>query len=52
MKLVGWNSRELGNGPAVQGLLDLGRAEDPDVLFLAETKMTVSELEKFRWRLG
>lgn len=52
MKLIGWNYRGLGNGPAVQSLLDLGRTEDPDVLFLAETKLMEKELERFRWMLG
>ncbi|KAE8793691.1 lrr receptor-like serine threonine-protein kinase fls2 [Hordeum vulgare] len=33
-------------------LLELGRKEDPDVLFLAETKLSKKELEKFRWLLG
>ncbi|KAE8782990.1 Elongation factor 1-alpha [Hordeum vulgare] len=26
--------------------------EDPDILFLSETKLTEKELEKFKWRLG
>uniref|UniRef100_A0A8I6XHE9 Reverse transcriptase domain-containing protein n=1 Tax=Hordeum vulgare subsp. vulgare TaxID=112509 RepID=A0A8I6XHE9_HORVV len=52
MKLVGWNCRGLGNGPAVQGLLEVGRTEDPDIIFLSETKLTEKELEKFKWKLG
>ena len=52
MKIIGWNCRGLGNGPAVRSLLDLGRMEEPDILFLAETKLTVNELERFRWMLG
>ncbi|XP_073359856.1 uncharacterized protein [Aegilops tauschii subsp. strangulata] len=52
MKLIGWNCRGLGNGPAVRSLPDLGRVEDPDIVFLAETKMTAKELERFRWMLG
>ncbi|KAE8767904.1 Elongation factor 1-alpha [Hordeum vulgare] len=30
----------------------MGRTEDPDILFLSETKLTEKELEKFKWRLG
>ncbi|XP_045083714.1 uncharacterized protein [Aegilops tauschii subsp. strangulata] len=46
MKIIGWNCRGLGNGPAVRSLLELGRMEEPDVLFLAETKMSDKELER------
>jgi exonuclease III len=52
MKIVGFNYRGLGNDPAVQDLLDLKRAEDPDVLFLCETKLDDKEMERFRWLLG
>ncbi|KAE8774717.1 Elongation factor 1-alpha [Hordeum vulgare] len=52
MKLIGWNCRGLGNSPTVQSLLDLGRMEDPYILFLSKTKLTEKELEKFKWRLG
>jgi exonuclease III len=51
MKLAGWNGRGLGNSPAVQGLLDLRKREDPDVLFLSETKMKCGKLEWLRWKL-
>nr|XP_020172956.1 uncharacterized protein LOC109758508 [Aegilops tauschii subsp. strangulata] len=30
----------------------MGRLEDPDILFLAETKLIEGELERFRWSLG
>jgi exonuclease III len=52
MKLCGWNPRGLRNGLAVQGLLDLQKKEDPDVLFLSETKLDQKRLECFRWKLG
>ena len=52
MKLISWNCRGLGNGPVVRSLLELGRVEDPDVLFLAETRLTEKELDRFRWTLG
>jgi hypothetical protein len=29
--------------------LDFKRVEDPDVIFLAKTKLFEKELEKFRW---
>ena len=53
MKIISWNCRGLGNGPAVQGLLDMGRLEDPDILFLAKTKLTEGEArEDAKTRLG
>lgn len=45
MKICAWNSRGLGNGPAVRGLLDFQKREDPDVLFLLETKLDKRRLE-------
>jgi exonuclease III len=42
----------MGNGPAVRGLLELQKREDPDVLFLSETKMRKEKLEGLRWKLG
>jgi hypothetical protein len=35
----------MGNGPAVNGLLDLQKKEDPDVVFVSETKMAGSKIE-------
>ena len=52
MKIVSWNCRGLGNGPAVRSLLELGRVEDPDIMFLCETRMKEKELGRFRWLLG
>jgi exonuclease III len=52
MKLCGWNGRGVGNGPAVRGLLDLQKREDPDVLFLLETKMDRKRIEGLEWKLG
>ena len=52
MKLGGWNCQGLGNGPAIHGLLDFQKKEDPDVLFLSETKLNEERLEWFRWKLG
>jgi hypothetical protein len=42
----------MGNGPAVRGLLDVQKREDPDVLFLSETKMKRAKLEGLKWKLG
>jgi exonuclease III len=42
----------MGNGSAVRGLLDVHKREDPDVLFLCETKMRREKLEGLRWKLG
>ena len=52
MRLAVWNSRGLGNGPAIQGLLDLQKREDPDVIFLCETKMKEGRINWLRWKLG
>ncbi|XP_073355469.1 uncharacterized protein [Aegilops tauschii subsp. strangulata] len=52
MKIISWNCRGLGNGSAVRSLLELGRVEDPDVLFLSETRLYEKELEHLRWKLG
>jgi exonuclease III len=42
----------MGNGPTICGLLDLQKREDPDVLFLSETKMKEGSMEWLRWKLG
>lgn len=42
----------LGNGPAVRGLLDIQKKEDPDILFQSETKLDGKRMENFKWRLG
>jgi exonuclease III len=52
MRLGSWNCRGMGNGSAVRGLLDFQKQEDPDVLFLCETKMVKSNLHKFKRLLG
>jgi hypothetical protein len=36
----------------MNGLLEFQKKEDPDVLFLSETKMDRSKLEWLRWKLS
>ncbi|KAF8645591.1 hypothetical protein HU200_066142 [Digitaria exilis] len=37
---------------AVCGLLNLQKEEDPDILFLSETKMDLKRIEGLRWKIG
>lgn len=50
MKIIVWNCLGLGNGLAVHDLLDVQRQEDPDILFMSETKMDKDKVQGFRWR--
>jgi exonuclease III len=52
MRISCQNCRGLGNGPAVRGLLDLQKQVDPDILFLAETKMDDKRMVWFKSLLG
>jgi exonuclease III len=52
MRLCGWNGRGMGNRPAVRGLLSLQKKEDPDILFLSETKLDKRGIEKLKYTLG
>ena len=52
MKIVSQNCRGLGNQPAENSLVELQKAEEPDILFLSETKLNEKEMERFRWKLN
>jgi exonuclease III len=51
MRIITWNCRGLGNGPAIRGLLDVQKQEAPDILFLSETKHDGKWMEWLRWKL-
>jgi len=51
MRLITWNCRGLGNGPAIRGLLDVQKREAPDILFLSETKHDGKWMDWLRWKL-
>lgn len=52
MRITAWNCRGLGSRPAVRSLLDLQKREDPDILFLSETRLDKCRMQKFRSMLG
>lgn len=52
MKTITWNCRWLGNGPTVRGLLNLQKEDDPDILFLSETKMDIRLIEWAELEVG
>ena len=50
MSLLCWNCQGLGNSETEQEFGDLIRAQDPSVVFLAETWLTKARLEEIRAR--
>ncbi|KAJ4827421.1 hypothetical protein Tsubulata_037290 [Turnera subulata] len=52
MSCLGWNCRGLGNPRAVRRLRDFLRRENPDIVFLSETRKRYREMESLKWRLG
>jgi exonuclease III len=51
MRIITWNCRGLGNGPAIHGLLDVQKREAPDILFLSETKHDRKWMDWLRWKI-
>ncbi|KAE8779589.1 hypothetical protein D1007_47381 [Hordeum vulgare] len=51
MRIGAYNYRGLGNGPAIDGLLEFQRKVDPDILFLSETKLDSKRIDWLRWKL-
>ena len=52
MRIISWNCRGLGNPDAVRSLHMLVKTQRPEVLFLMETKLETSSMERFRVSLG
>jgi hypothetical protein len=48
MKAIAYNCQGLGNQPAVQGLLELWKAEDHDDFFLSETKLDKEGMKRIK----
>ncbi|KAJ0095078.1 hypothetical protein Patl1_15890 [Pistacia atlantica] len=52
MKTLCWNARGLGNPRGIRNLCDLVKWEGPDVLFLQETRLSVHNMEKCKYKIG
>ncbi|XP_042944747.1 uncharacterized protein LOC122278633 [Carya illinoinensis] len=52
MSCISWNSRGLGNPLGIQTLSDLVRKQDPDFLFLQETRLHSKVMERLKFKLG
>jgi exonuclease III/ribonuclease HI len=52
MKILSWNCRGLGSPRAVRALLRLTRVENPQIVFLMETRLKVFEMDAIRNKMG
>lgn len=52
MKAISWNCRGLGNPRAVRALSRLIRVENPQLVFLMETRLKDNEMDRIRSRCG
>lgn len=52
MKIVAWNCQGLGNPHVVQSLKFLKQQQNPDIIFLCETKFDESALNNIKLLLG
>ncbi|KAJ4838159.1 hypothetical protein Tsubulata_034998 [Turnera subulata] len=52
MSCISWNYRGLGRPRVVRAVRDLVRHENPDILFLAETRQGNRMMERLKWRMG
>ncbi|KAL0011082.1 hypothetical protein SO802_006190 [Lithocarpus litseifolius] len=52
MSILSWNCRELGNPPSVKGLTKAIQKEDPNFVFLCETKLPKRRMEGMKRKLG
>ncbi|KAL4606913.1 hypothetical protein ACB092_09G138000 [Castanea dentata] len=52
MNSLSWNCRGLGNPRSVRALLDLVRHWNPKIVFLMETKLRQSRMERIKNRIG
>ncbi|PNX62262.1 hypothetical protein L195_g061067, partial [Trifolium pratense] len=52
MKILSWNCRGLGSPRAVRALSRLTRVENPQIVFLMETRLKATEFENIRSKLG
>ena len=52
MSFLVWNCRGLGNPRAIRALKDLIRSNNPKLVFLIETKMSLYNMSRLKYLLG